>query len=582
MTLVPSRLLPLNGNKSLNIMSLLLILCLFFNCGITKNTPKDQQLDYGKEEYGNGEYDPISRNEQPEEETINYPATNVEKEEPIVATDPPKDYETPTEEKVEEKTESVEKEETESKEPEEKIVDIKITTKAERSTELKDLKVETTPDSKVSEEESKKELDWVDIDRNPTEKEDTSIVNQIKKDIEAQLKSGSVKKPSEVNPEDLMGGMLSDVPMKKDAYKIAILLPFFTNKFGYPHGSISKDSKMALDFYEGAKLAFDKLRTEGVNLNISVFDTKGEKSTVEYLLQRSEVLNADVIIGPVTKDNSRLVSEFCVMNNKTLISPLNRRGDIVRQNPFYVQVNPSMERHYETLLKHIYKSHGQGNTLIIAPEGRTGNKRVEYINNANLVAGQSNIQSVMVDPRSAGNTEFDISGYLVSGGNNIVIVPSSSQSFVNFIMRELSKIRHRYPMIVLGMHQWEHFDKVDYNYYENLKVHISSDFYLNKADHEYRSFKTSYYGIYGSNPSENAVKGYDILLYFSRMIHKYGVYPQHHISGESAQYLHTRFEINPKYAGNASAAEQGSAIGSYENKFVNILKFEDFQFRRVN
>ncbi len=544
MILVPNRQLPLNGNKLLNTMSFLLILCLFFNCGVTKNTTSTTpELDYG-----NGEYDPVTRNNKDDETTY-----------------------TPTTVKDTEKN-PVDKEEKE-------VVKTEPAQEKDKSEPLDGIKIETEAASKASKEDT--EIEWKDIDRTKESEKDTAIVDKIKEEIE---ETEVAKQPSEINPEDLLGGMLSEMPIKKDVYRIAILLPFFTNKFMYPHGAIGKDSKMALEFYEGAKLAFDKLRAEGVNLSVSVFDTKGEKSTVEYLLQRSEVLNADVIIGPVTRENSRMVAEFCALNNKTIISPLNRRSDIVQQNSFYLQVNPSMETHYVNLLGHIYKRYGNGNTLIIAPEGRTGTKRVQYINSANLVAEQSAsspLQSVTIDPRSAGNIEFDISGYLVSGGNNIVIVPSSSQSFVNFVMRELSKIRDRYPMIVLGMHQWEHFDKVDYNYYENLKVHISSDFHLNKADVEYRAFKNNYYGIYGINPSENAVKGYDILLYFSRMIHKYGVYPQHHIAEESAQYFHTKFAFRSKYGG-ASAPDQSGAVGAYENKFVNILKFEDYQFRRVN
>jgi|GEM_PF-1177470 len=540
MILVPSRQQPLNGNKLLN-MSLLLILCLFFNCGISKKTTNsDGQLDYG-----NGEFDPVSRDKEKQEETITYPNPGTD-----------------------------EKEGKEEQDPESVVEDIK------------ELNIKTEAGSKAAEKDLSEDEDWVDVDDDDNENEqDTAVVNQIKKDIEAQLNS-SIKKPSNVNPEDLLGGALSELPITKDAYKIAVLLPFFTNKFGYPHGSISKDSKLALEFYEGAKIAIDQLRSEGLNLTISVFDTKGEKSTVEYLLQRSEVLDADLIIGPVTKVNSKLVADFCLMNNKTIISPLNRRSDIVTQNPLYVQVNPSMETQYVNLLGHVYERYGKGNTIIIAPQGRTGDNRVRYINTANAVASKSAsyspLQSIMVDPRSAGNVEFDVSGYLVSGGNNIVIVPSISQSFVNFVMRELSKIRDSYPIIVLGMHQWEHFEKVDYNYFENLKVHISSDFYLNKSDPQYRSFKSSFFSVNGVNPSENAVKGYDIMLYFSRMIQKYGIYPQHHISGETAQYLHTKFSFNPTYTSSPSDAEQGAAIDSYENKFVNILKFEEYQFRRVN
>ncbi len=421
---------------------------------------------------------------------------------------------------------------------------------------------------------------------NTIEWSDTTIV--INKPTIDTSKIVEIITPAEVNVEEIEEEIvteLEEIPITKDGYKVVVMLPFFTNKFS-TYGSINKDSKMALEFYEGAKMAFDRLRGEGVALDVTVLDTKGDVGTVQYLLQTSEVLDADLIIGPVTKDNSRLVAEFARNNRKTMVSPLNRRGDIAKQNPFYVQVNPTLNTHFVELLSYIYKSYGStSNALIIAPAGRTGQQRMRYWQQANFIANQSAsvppLKSMTFDPKSAGNVELDLETYLTKGAQNIVIIPSSSESFVNFMMRELSPLRHDYPMVVLGMHYWEHFEKVDYGYYENLKVHISSEYYVNKNDSQYRSFKRQYFDNYGANPSETVLKGYDTMLFFSRMMTKYGVYPQNHLANESARYMHTTFAITPKFS-SSGASETGGAVSTYENSYINILKFEDFQFRKVN
>ena len=100
------------------------------------------------------------------------------------------------------------------------------------------------------------------------------------------------------------------VGIKKESYNVAILLPFMTNNFDELSSSINQKSKLAINLYGGMQLAFDELSGEGIKLNVSVHDTQASESTTKSLLDNEKVSEADLIIGPISKNNLKMVSDY--------------------------------------------------------------------------------------------------------------------------------------------------------------------------------------------------------------------------------------------------------------------------------
>jgi hypothetical protein len=76
-----------------------------------------------------------------------------------------------------------------------------------------------------------------------------------------------------------------------------------------------------------------------------------------------------------------------------------------------------------------------------------------------------------------------------------------------------------------------------------------------------------------------AFVGYDVMLYFGRMMAKYGTYFQDRLDGEPADYLQTTFDIVREVPLSAVLEEDYSKTNLFENKHVHILKFEDYYFQ---
>jgi hypothetical protein len=175
---------------------------------------------------------------------------------------------------------------------------------------------------------------------------------------------------------------------------------------------------------------------------------------------------------------------------------------------------------------------------------------------------------------------------------NVIVMPTTDEGFIYNSLREIQKLvdkvepRRGYQIVVVGMDRWRYFSRINFEYYESLNLHFTSDYYTTSNRKMVRSFKENYKSIYGIGTREFGFKGFDIMLYFGRMINKYGVNFQVHLWKENKVCNHTKFQIEPVYQfmvpldGNPTETRT-SIISGYENQYLNFLKFKEYQLNKV-
>ncbi|MCK6649751.1 MAG: LysM peptidoglycan-binding domain-containing protein, partial [Bacteroidia bacterium] len=137
----------------------------------------------------------------------------------------------------------------------------------------------------------------------------------------------------------------------KDEYNIAFFLPFHADESnaieieklvkGEEH--FSNKTKVALEFYEGAKLAIDSLKKEKLNAKIFVYDVDDKDSLgVLNLLKKPELASMDLIIGPLYGSSFMPVAKFAKENEIPIVSPFTQVNKILFENPYVCKVSPSV------------------------------------------------------------------------------------------------------------------------------------------------------------------------------------------------------------------------------------------------
>lgn len=405
----------------------------------------------------------------------------------------------------------------------------------------------------------------------------------------------------DLNPNSLFSVANVDSTIKqKLAYKVVIILPFMSQDFyPAPTKEIPPRSIRAVEFYEGVLMALDSLKNEGVSLFVNVFDTQKDTAAIKELLLKRELEEADMIIGHASTSGIQQIAEFAKTRKKVFISPFNSLPNLSPNNPYYIQVNPAFDIHSEHIVKYLNKIECdpgisrtplEQNIMILAL--KEDSARVAAIQKSYSI--YSNNPTAKIQEIIRTGTTIDISNvqsYFQKGKMNIVIMPTDNEGFVYNSMREIQKLvdkvepKNGHQVAIIGLDPWRYYERVSFEYFESMNLYISSEFFADAKSKAVQKFKDDYMAVYGIGAREFGIIGFDVMLYFGRMIQKYGVNFPPHLWKSPAQYRHTKFNIQPRYEilkplDGTSRGE--TIIQGFENKFLNFLEYQDYQFYKLN
>jgi hypothetical protein len=368
------------------------------------------------------------------------------------------------------------------------------------------------------------------------------------------------------NPTDPNTGGTKPVDNSKNMYRVAMLLPFYTNEFNETDGNPAK-SQFALDFYAGAKLALDSLSRSNFNLTFNVVDAKGDINTQ---LSSYEVSKADMVIGPIDRESVMAAVPFSTRNNVTMVSPFFPMGDIEGVNPRYIQVKPSLRTHCMNIVKHIRTNFNPGQVVLAARSRDNETNRFSFFQEANQSFGGVKFTEWRIDDES----NFNIEAYIERNGTTTFVIPSWNEAFVTSFLRKVNASPRRNQVVVYGMPQWMDFNKSLYPIYDALKVRITSSTYIDNNAPEVQSFRNRFMNRFKKLPNSDAYLGYDVTLYFGQMLALYGSNFPSSLAQVPQNTLHTRFTYNPIYAKSTTGSDLSTNIAKYENTHVNMLRFQ--------
>ncbi len=137
-------------------------------------------------------------------------------------------------------------------------------------------------------------------------------------------------------------------------------------------------------------------------------------------------------------------------------------------------------------------------------------------------------------------------------------------------------------IVVYGMNTWLDFAQIDFEYYEKLHLHVSSASYVDDNDERVKQFKQKFFQSYGTVPDEAAFLGYDVMLYFGKMLAKNGKNFASKLDTSPYDVLHGRFEFNRVVLDPSKHKEDLNYYDQLENTFVHILKFQNFRLQSAD
>jgi len=377
-------------------------------------------------------------------------------------------------------------------------------------------------------------------------------------------------------------------------YRIVYLVPFNYSEME-PLDSLLRDVKSALrpdritkdymlekqtpksvpflEFLEGALLAADALAETGMELDIHVFDTKQSMFTTRQILEKPELQNADLIIGPFYSYNLELVSEFSRKHRIPLVTPFHTGDSLLNDNPYLFQPNPSYRVEFKRNAEFIARSF-EDNLVLVHDGDSSGMERVEYYKQQlfSELEKYSALETVLFKEVVIRNgaTE-DLIHALNPDKKNVIILPAFDEAFASQVTSRIYYEVENYDIELFGSTYWLGFNNIEIPYIHALNLRISHTHYYDYSDPDYLHFLREYRKNYFKEPESFTrngcnfgVTGYDLSLYFISALQRFGPRFILHLEEHHPEATICDFDF-----------QRTSRQGGYENTAMEYYLFDD-------
>ena len=154
-------------------------------------------------------------------------------------------------------------------------------------------------------------------------------------------------------------------PQKLSTIKAALLLPF-------------QEDKRMVEYYEGFLMAVDSLKRTGVSLDLYVYDSGKDISTLNTILAKNEMKSMNIIFGPMHQNQIKPLSDFAEKNDIRLVIPFSKKGEEVFNNPAVYQINTPQSYLYSEVYEHFTRQFPNAHVIFIE-SANSDKEKAEFI-----------------------------------------------------------------------------------------------------------------------------------------------------------------------------------------------------------
>lgn len=371
----------------------------------------------------------------------------------------------------------------------------------------------------------------------------------------------------QLKEEDFLNQSRLGESERKSVYHVAVMLPFLHNEL-QPEPNLH-DRYFVLDMYEGMKIAREELEEQGIELRLHAYDTKRDSLTTRRLLNSQEMLKMDLIVGPLYPGPNRIASEFAIHQGINMVNPLSTNPEVIRNNPYSFLFKPSLATQGRKAADFAAKNFEEKTAMVIfGPKERDSIMAYSYKQEiekagftvrqmAKIPAGEESMIRTLLVPES--EDQMKEGGRLHRKSIGHVFVASEDELIVANALTALMGRGDRLPMI--GHESWLRKNFVSYDQLERLGVYFVAPEFIDYSSEGFTSFRQKYIDKVNNMPSRYAYIGYDLLMYFGKMMNEHGTLFQKEMQREPFRkgVLSTGF----------------SYLGSNDNQSVPVVKFRD-------
>ncbi len=312
----------------------------------------------------------------------------------------------------------------------------------------------------------------------------------------------------------------SNRPQNLDVIKIGLLLPFL-EKGDNQHLRLQ-------EYYEGFLIAVDRLKNQGANIELYVFDigTRNDTRKLSSLLGTMEIQDLHLIIGGLSDDQITLLSDFAKKHSIKYVVPFSSKNDIVLNNSYVFQVNTPQSYSYSKASSAFMGTFKNANAVIVNAASRNDKSEFISILKSDLQKNGNAAKEVSL----TGDLSTAILPLLQNGKENVIVPSTGDSGTIRQIMDALDKVRQNHPEFTIrlfGYPEWQTYNSSISNNFKKFGTHFYSSFYVDESSYDVKQFTEDFKRWYKRDLINTypryGMLGYDTGLYFLTALHRYGL-----------------------------------------------------------
>jgi len=286
-----------------------------------------------------------------------------------------------------------------------------------------------------------------------------------------------------------------------------------------------------LSFYEGFILALDSMANAGMKIRLDAYDCRTGQYVIDSVIKHTDIVNSDLVVGPIDVKQQKIIAAYCYKNQIPFISPLSADDDLVANNPFYFQVNPTKDYILRKTADYIGNEFYDKNFIILSLGGYEQVKEadIEKLVRAKFSSRKSSTGTIKEVDFTGGEKQgyWEIKDDLKKDIENVIFIPAPKnkterEALLSRAINSLYTLSKDYDITLIGMNDYLNLRSINTEYYHRLKLQFLTPNFIDYSDPDVKTFIKEYRERFLTEPNQYSYRGYDIAIHFSSAYNKYG------------------------------------------------------------
>ena len=342
--------------------------------------------------------------------------------------------------------------------------------------------------------------------------------------------------------------------------KAAVILPFTSSEPG------SGERNRMVEYYQGLLLAVDSLKRQGVSMDIYAYDSGTTETSVQQVLNKSEMRGVDVIFGPLYTSQIRPIAEFAHQNDIRLVIPFTSHDNTVYRNPQVYQVNTPQSYLYSEVYDHFLRQFSKANVIFIEAT-KDADSKADFIKGmreklASNAIATTTVRETATAEEYMATLKRDVPNVFVpTSGSDDVLIKAVPQLMV---MANDSLFDHEVHLF--GYPEWQTYTKDFLSEFFALDTYFYTSFYTNNLLAAPKQFAVKFRRWYGKDMMDRYPKygmlGFDTGYFFLSGLSRYGSALEDNVGRINLVPMQTGFKF-----------QRVNNWGGFVNKKVFFVRF---------